>query len=360
MLGFVQTHAAFLLFFCTFSFGFYPLWGDPPPTAAQSPSVQPPQTEIKKGKVVDLATAEPPKKLIFLDFYNESKDVNAKWVEDSIGESIYELTKSKYNYVRIPKEEWKKYVTSQGLTPADLYDTTKLQKMGLALAADGIIFGKFTTSNNKLEISGKILSVVDREIVVEKNAETPMTSEMFEEVKVVSEALGSRIKDLFYPSDRGALWRSAMLPGWGQFYKQRRTWGKIYGGVIGTGVLFTGFSFFMWQKTNSDYRNYNPDHVVTPQGETALVDPLGAKAEFDRLQAKSAQWQQITLISLGITGIIYAWNLFDAWFFDGEYIHKGPASGSAFNGRFGREPLFGRVTISGDQAPLSMRFSFPF
>jgi len=319
-----------------------------------------PQAEVKKAKAVELTTTEPPKKLIFLDFYNESNDANAKWVEDSIGESIYELTKGKYNYVRVPREEWKKYVTTQGLTPADLYDTNKLQKMGLALGADGIIFGKFTTGNNKLEISGKILSVVDRETVAEKNGETPMTSEMFEEVKIVSETLGSRIKDLFYPSDRGALWRSAVLPGWGQFYKQRKTWGKIYGGVIGTGLLFTGFSFFMWQKSNAEYRNYNPDHVTTPQGETGLADPAAAKAEFDRLQAKSAQWQQITLISLGITGIIYAWHLFDAWFFDGEYIQKGATTGNAFNGKLGRESWLGSVTISGDQAPLSMRFSYPF
>ena len=35
------------------------------------------------------------KKLIFLDFYNASNDANVKWLTDSIGESIFELTKIK-------------------------------------------------------------------------------------------------------------------------------------------------------------------------------------------------------------------------------------------------------------------------
>jgi hypothetical protein len=229
------------------------------------------------------------KKLIFLDFYNESNDANAKWLTDSIGESIFELTKNKYNYTRIENRIWREYAAANNFTPADFYNIEKLQVMGLKLKADGIVFGKFTSSPQNVTIIGKILSVVDKDIVAEKDITVPFSSAMFEDVQDVSETLGSRIKDLFYPSDRGALWRSALLPGWGQFYKQRKTWGYIYGGVIGAGAMFSLFSLILWQQANSEYKSYNPDHVVTPQGETGLKDPTAAQSQFSALEAKSAQ-----------------------------------------------------------------------
>jgi TolB-like protein len=298
------------------------------------------------------------KKLIFLDFYNESNDPNVKWLTDSIGESIFELTKNKYKYARIESKVWREYAKSKDFKPQDFYDVDKLQAMGFALKADGIIFGKFRSSPENIEISGKILSVVDKDIVAEKNITVPFSSQMFEDVQDVSETLGSRIKDLFYPSDRGALWRSALLPGWGQFYKQRKTAGYIYSGVIGTGAAFSLFSLVMLQSTKQQYASYNPDHVITPQGEFGIKDPAAAQAEFARLEAKADQWYQITMISAGITLGIYLWHLFDAWFFEGNYVELGKASAMEIHSQ---ESLFGsRLRISSGREALSLRLDFLF
>ena len=298
------------------------------------------------------------KKLIFLDFYNESNDPNVKWLTDSIGESIFELTKNKYKYVRIESKVWREYAKSQSFKPEDFYDIDKLQAMGFALKADGIIFGKFRSTPENIEISGKILSVVDKYIVAEKNITVPFSSQMFEDVQDVSETLGSRIKDLFYPSDRGALWRSALLPGWGQFYKQRKTAGYIYSSVIGTGAAFSLFSFIMLQSTKQQYASYNPDHVVTPQGEFGIKDPAATQAEFARLEAKADQWYQITMISAGVTLGIYFWHLFDAWFFEGNYVELGKSKAMDFHS--GESLLGSKVRISGDRAPVSVRFDYVF
>ncbi len=299
------------------------------------------------------------KKLIFIDFYNESNNPNAKWMVDSIGESIFELTKNKYNYSRIPNKVWREYATQKNFKPEDFYNTEKLQAMGYALKVDGIIFGKFITTEENIQISGKILSVVDKEIIAEKNVTVPFSSQMFEDVQDVSETLGSRIKDLFFPSDRGALWRSALLPGWGQYYKQRKTWGYIYGGVIGTGAAFSLFSLIMLQSSKRAYENYNPDHVVTPNNEFGIKDPAAAQAQFAKLEDTANQWYQITMISASITLGIYLWHLFDAWFFEGSYteIAKG---GTALNGRGGDNLLGANIRISSDRDPLSIRIGFAF
>lgn len=298
------------------------------------------------------------KKLIFLDFYNASNDANVKWLTDSIGESIFELTKNKYKYIRIENKVWREYATAKGFKPEDFYNVEKLQAMGYALKADGIVFGKFTTTAENIEISGKILSVVDREIIAEKNVTVPFSSAMFEDVQEVSETLGSRIKDLFFPSDRGALWRSSLLPGWGQYYKQRKTWGYIYGGVIGTGAAFSLFSLIMWQQANRNYKSYTPENVTTPQGETGLKDPTAAQAQFSSLIQKSEQWEQITLISAGITLGIYLWHLFDAWFFEGNYIELTKSTAMDFHGS--DRALGARIRISSDREPMSLKIGIAF
>lgn len=299
------------------------------------------------------------KKLIFLDFYNASNDANVKWLTDSIGESIFELTKNKYKYTRIENKVWRDYAMQKGFKPQDFYDIEKLQAMGYALKVDGIVFGKFSTTKENIEISGKILSVVDRDIVAEKNVTVPFSSAMFEEVQEVSETLGSRIKDLFFPSDRGALWRSSLLPGWGQYYKQRKTWGYIYGGVIGTGAAFTLFSFIMLTSAKRAYADYKPEHVITePQGEFGIKDPAAARAQFATLEARVDQWQQITMISAAVTLGIYVWHLFDAWFFEGNYIELTKSTAMDFHSK--DSALGARIRVSSDREPMSLKIGIAF
>lgn len=297
-----------------------------------------------------------PKKIIFLRYYNESNDKNSKYLENSISESIHELVKDKYKYERVSADATEKFLAVHNYTEADLFDTAKLQQMGLALKTDGIIFGKFTTTPGNIKITGKILSVVDREIIAEKTIESRIDNEMLVKVDDLSESLAARIKDLFYPSDTGALWRSAVLPGWGQHYKQRKTFAYIYGGLTIGAAAWTSVSLILWISANNKYYNYQPAYITTPQGQTSLLDPTAAASEFSALKAKSEQWEKITLISLGITLGIYAWQLFDAWFFDGSYAKPGEAQ--AKNG--GLSNYFGGAMLSGDRDPLSLKLSIAF
>lgn len=99
------------------------------------------------------------KRLVFLDFYNESNDANTKWLTNSVGDALYEFTRAKYDYTRIDNSVWRDYARKNNFEPKDFYDIEKLQKMGYALHLDGIIFGKFITTAQNIKITGKILSV---------------------------------------------------------------------------------------------------------------------------------------------------------------------------------------------------------
>lgn len=250
------------------------------------------------------------KKLIFINFYNATGNKNTAYLESSIVDSIHELIKDKYSYDRIPADVWRKYAQSREFSEADYYDQEKLQKIGAALNADGIIFGKLTSHPDGVLITGKILSVVEKEVIAEKELVAPLNAEMFQNVKEISEVLAAKIKDLFIPSDLGALRRSAMLPGWGQFYKQRRKWGYVWGISVGTAFLTASYFTYAYLKNSSAYQNAGPDDDAAG---------LYKKIEFN-YSAMSVAWIA--------TAALYAFNLIDALIFDGDYNVSKPAKAS--------------------------------
>jgi hypothetical protein len=64
------------------------------------------------------------------------------------------------------------------------------------------------------------------------------------------------------------------------------------------------------------------------------------------------------MISAGITLGIYLWHLFDAWFFEGNYVELGKASAMEIHSQ---ESLFGsRLRISSGREALSLRLDFLF
>ena len=241
------------------------------------------------------------KKLVFVNFYNATGNKNIAYLESSIVDSIHELIKDKYPYDRVTAEEWKKFVSYNDFTEADYYDPEKLQKVGALFHADGIIFGKLSNHPDGVLITGKILSVIEKEVIAEKELVAPLNAQMFESVNAISEALAKKIKDLFIPSDWGAVRRSAILPGWGQYYKQRKKWAYIWGGAVGVSFLTASFFTYTYIKNNSAYRNAGPD-----DNPASLYE----KADSS-YSAMTVMWY--------ITGGLYLLNLIDAYLFHGDY-----------------------------------------
>ncbi len=50
-------------------------------------------------------------------------------------------------------------------------------------------------------------------------------------------------------------WRSALLPGWGQFYKHQKMRGIVLGGAFWSSLIATGFAALRESKTHRDYLN---------------------------------------------------------------------------------------------------------
>lgn len=264
------------------------------------------------------------KKLIFLDFYNEANDKNLQYVANSIGDAVHEAIKEKYRYERISSAAWKKYATEQKWEQKDFYDRKKIREMGKSLGADGVIFGKYNTAEQRLELHGVIFSVIDGEVVDEQHASAPLSAEMFGTINEVSDNLAKKIKDLFVPSDRGALTRSLLFPGWGHFYKQRNGWGNFWMISAGTSIAFTASMGVMYFVMKKQYDTYNPQHYKNGTGGTGLYDQAAAQAEFDRLEASANQFGQLALIGGAVTVGIWLGAMLHAYFIEPDMGNAAP------------------------------------
>ena len=255
------------------------------------------------------------KKLLFLPFYNEASEADFAWLENSIGHSIDEAARKKYNYVRIDDSIFTKHFAAQGYKSADLYDFDKITKIARELGADGVIYGTFKPDATKshIVVTGKILSAIDREIVAEKTVTMPVSAEMFSAVEEVSQELGKNIGGLFFPTDWGAVKRAAVLPGWGHWYKQRRSWAYFYGIAFWSSIAFTAFTTFQYFNYKIGYANLSPEHHTNASGGTAFFDSAGAQAEFDRYAANISTYGTLAVAGIIAIGVIYAANILHAW-----------------------------------------------
>lgn len=275
---------------------------------------------VKVSGSASMQSAVRAKRLIFMDFYNQDNDENFKWLETSIGESIHVLVKDKYVYEKIPNEKWQQYFKDNNLSSDHMFNEKTLSAMGKQFGADGVIFGRFqyNSKTSNLTINGRILSVVDGDIMADREIVTGVDNRMFTEAEKLSDYLASQIKDLFVPTDEGALWRAAVAPGWGHFYKQRPTWGYIWAGVVGVAFLYTTYSVFVYTQSVDDYNNYIPENVTTPTGETGLYDYDAAQAKFKSLEDDMIAKGNSAQTAVYVLAAVYALNLIHAYFIEAD------------------------------------------
>lgn len=98
-------------------------------------------------------------------------------------------------------------------------------------------------------------------------------------------------------SPTGAMLRSAVLPGWGQFYNESYWKVPIVWGV-------TGWFVYMWTDRNSDYKYYQDLY------NKSLLEPSNGDSKFKSLRDFYRDDRDLFSFYLGLT---YFLNLIDAY-----------------------------------------------
>ena len=124
-------------------------------------------------------------------------------------------------------------------------------------------------------------------------------------------------------STMGALWRSCLVPGWGQRYKGHSSRGKKILFATGTTLGISAVSITLMEVTHSDYKR-------VPEGNPGEMD---SKYRMYRLWSNAAFFSAISF------GVVYFYNIYDAAFTRVREKH------SYYDNRIGPELVIGADNI---------------
>jgi len=171
----------------------------------------------------------------------------------------------RYNVVE--RSQFVKVLNELELAQSDLVDESKQIEMGKMLTADRILVGSVTESFGKRTISARIVELEKGEVIA--SASTVVGPAAMDDF--MKELLGEK------GQVSASLFRSAVVPGWGQLYTNH----PIRGGVSLAAFLgVVGYSIFSWLKASnseSDYDKYEVNNRVV--NETADGDVLAARLD---------------------------------------------------------------------------------
>lgn len=208
--------------------------------------------------------------------------------EKKLGEVVSELLvtrlSGKPNVIVIERAQIDQILNELKLSMLGLTDGSNAEKVGKLLGADAMIVGSVSEVGDKFAISARHVDTGSGRVAFAKEVLVPQAGTI---------ALSS--KYVVTKSRGDALFRSLVVPGWGQVYNDQAAKGYVFTGVtlavIGAGV----FQRTQYSKTNDEYMK-----ATTKEKAAELYDK------------QSSQFEQSNLLFY-IAGGIWALNVADAF-----------------------------------------------
>ncbi len=171
---------------------------------------------ITDGKVVpDLPTLAVP------DFSERGESIKKKNLGATVADSIISILKDKYWYPIVERQKLKELIKEIALGQTGMIDEKNAAKAGKMAGAKYFIIGSVGEMGEKISIN---VRVVDVETATVKGTASVFVPSA-DLVAISSESVVLRSK-------WDSTYRSAVLPGWGQFYNNQPVKGAIFSGSI--------------------------------------------------------------------------------------------------------------------------------
>jgi len=202
-------------------------------------------------------------------------------------------------FVVVEREELNRLLGEQALAQAGAVDDSGAAQAGKLLAVRYLVTGTVRFQGAKQEFTARMVSVETGQIV--SAAVATCASDNLE--NLYRTAIGER------GQMTSSLYRSAVGPGWGQFYTDHPIHGGIALGATVAALGFAGWSWFDYSEKDeilNKYLRYDPSTLRS--GETPAQWASDAEAARKANNDASLRFG----LSLGVLGGVWALNLVDA------------------------------------------------
>lgn len=155
------------------------------------------------------------------------------------------------------------------------------------LGTQGIIVGKVTDTEHSFVVQARVLSGIDGNEIIGDETQLAVADTV---------VLAQNAREL--RTTAGAVWRSALLPGWGQFYQHQNVKGIAFVSSEVIALSMATVFQLLGHQSEQDFQRLNSS---------------SSPEEFSRLKSEAENRYKGRNAALWVAAGIYAFNIVDAW-----------------------------------------------
>ncbi len=241
-------------------------------------------------------------------------------------------------FVVVDRQSIQKVLDEQALQKSGACsDTSCTVRVGQLLAANKMLTGSVIQIGRRVSLNVNIIDVETATIEFAENE----SADDIERVEAAAQSLANRIAlritgktaagpgvfdRVWNASDTGALWRSAVLPGWGQYRRgERYRAGALLGGTVLSLALLMG-ARRDYNAARTDYDSSANLALILPSDRESIPLTLGSVLYSQGFQVQQNDAASRGTLYFGLLGAVYVYNLIDAAFFGGPTANPGKAA----------------------------------
>jgi TolB-like protein len=210
-----------------------------------------------------------------------------------------------HNYMIVERSQLTRIIDELALGQTGFTDPAKTVEIGKLAGAQALIIGTVSEVGDRYLVDARVVSVKDGQIIYAAQAQLPAA----DLVALSSEAVVLRTR-------AGAVYRSVLMPGWGQLYNRQGEKGAIF---VGAEALAGGAALFF--------------HMQAKKHETTYGD-LRAGDDFAGVRSDIEASRNRRNLALWVMLGVHALNVVDALVFGKSFDTATPSVGTGGSGSF--------------------------
>jgi len=210
-----------------------------------------------------------------------------------------------HNLLVVERSQLNKVIEELSLGQTGLTDPNKTAEVGKLAGAQLLVMGTVAEAGDRYSVNARVISVTDGQVKAAEQVDLPAA----DLVSLSSEAVVLRTKS-------GAIYRSLLMPGWGQFYNREPIKGAAF---VGAEVLTAGLALtfhLLGQGYASKY-----DKMTPPSDTQVDIDNMWDK--------QTTAYSRRNLLLIGLL-VVHAVNILDATISGKSYDSAAPGGSSSF------------------------------
>lgn len=219
----------------------------------------------------------------------------------AIAEYLVGRLQGEERFTLVDRAAFQEMIAEIELSQTDLVDESTAVKAGKMLAADAILTGTIGEVFGKSRVSAKIIRTETSEILASAS------------VVAAPAALQGLTKELLGERTQvsATAFRSALLPGWGQFYSHQYTRGGISLAACGAMVGYTIYSIVKTHNARVERDEWDA-YMDSREWQESGIPWEEARAEYRRLDKDYGERFDRAVVAGIITGGVWTLNVVDA------------------------------------------------